>query len=102
MSQPTNIFAAVHNGALGEMHFAPDETSELFKPDDHEPGSPERVAVLAFRNEHGLPLWHSGDRNYTRHADLLPSEQSPRISTLYATHGSTSQHRYGLSPEAEK
>jgi hypothetical protein len=28
------------------------------------PGTDDKVAELAFRVRHGLPLWHSGDRKY--------------------------------------
>jgi hypothetical protein len=45
-------------GETGET----DATRNWFKPTSAAPGSDEKIAVLAFRAKHGLPLFHDEDR----------------------------------------
>jgi len=43
------------------MPETPDADDTRWQPTEAIPGSPEKVAVLAYRLAEGLPLWHPGD-----------------------------------------
>lgn len=60
MSQSRNLFdAIVAQGS--DNGFRPRVTKE-FQATSAQAGSPEKVAVLRWRMERGLPLWHRDDR----------------------------------------
>lgn len=49
----------------GHWDFEPEPIEEeRFNSTVALPGTDDKVAELAFRVRHGLPLWHSGDRKY--------------------------------------
>jgi hypothetical protein len=59
MSYQHNLFdAIVVQGS--DLGFAPRITNQ-FRPTAAQAGSPEKIRVLRWRLEHGLPLWHELD-----------------------------------------
>jgi hypothetical protein len=55
----TNLFHSLIKYG-DDTHFKPSITNE-FRPTTAPAGSPEKIQVLAYRVERGLPLWHPLD-----------------------------------------
>jgi hypothetical protein len=59
MSHHCNLFDAIASHGNDEG-YRPRVTQE-FQPTNARAGSPEKIAVLRWRMERGLPLWHRDD-----------------------------------------
>jgi hypothetical protein len=59
MSRPPNLFKAIIAQGT-DLGFVPRVTDQ-FCPTTAQAGSPEKIRVLRWRLEHGLPLWHALD-----------------------------------------
>lgn len=56
-----SVTGAMHDG---DYPFeAGDRLRDQFRATDAEPGSREKLAILAHRIQSGLPLWHPDDRH---------------------------------------
>ena len=82
MSRQRNVFEAIATQGT-DGGYLPRITKD-FQPTSAPAGSPEKIAVLRWRMEHGLPLWHRGD-----HCDfVLQSEEDgggrARVTTIHA------------------
>lgn len=55
-----SVLDAIRNG---QWDYEPDDVPEAqYSPTPALPGSEEKITVLAYRAQRGLPLWHSSDR----------------------------------------
>ncbi|HUT10894.1 MAG TPA: hypothetical protein VMY42_10380 [Thermoguttaceae bacterium] len=58
---PRSVLEAIK---MGFWDFEPPEVDcNEFDAADAMPGTKEKLRIMARRVEHGLPLWHSDDRN---------------------------------------
>ncbi len=63
--------------AIGQRNWQPEREERResdFPCTDAEPGSPEKLQVLAQRIQQGLPLWHPNDRHAEDPPFLLVAE----------------------------
>jgi hypothetical protein len=60
MSQKRSLFDTI--AAQGNDHGYHPRVTKNFHPTSARAGSPEKIAVLRWRVERGLPLWHRDDR----------------------------------------
>jgi hypothetical protein len=55
--------ASAITAAKAGRDFAPASIEQLVATDER-PGTRAKIHILAFRAQHGLPLWHDGDLSY--------------------------------------
>ncbi len=83
MFEPITIFSikqrshgnrGTKEGYLSEMGWEPEVEAD---PTDAQPGSDEKLALLAARVENGQPLWHDGDATALPSVGELTGRESP-------------------------